>query len=67
MAFIIVMRDSRGEAFIGPFESRTEATAAGGHILKHDWEVIELVAFDPDNLPLLPSDFDRMKFELHRP
>lgn len=51
-------------AFIGPFESQQEALKVGRLKLeRYQWCVYELTAYDPDNLPLLKADFQRMKLK----
>jgi hypothetical protein len=58
------------EAFIGPFDTRDEALKAAiksipalcGPSTK-GWEIHELTAYDPDNLPLLTADLKGMKLK----
>ena len=73
MKYIIVMDNTDDlesgyeSVFIGPFDFHIEALAAGQKsIKKHGWQIKELVAYDPDNMPLFTGDFKRMKPKIQR-
>jgi hypothetical protein len=60
--YIIMMGQmTEGFSFVGPFDTEDEAKEAAQFISgRHRANVLELVAYDKDNLPLLPSDLQRM-------